>query len=136
MTATPPAHLRLTAVDEGTVRIELHGDLDYDNADRLLDTVTGQLAAHPRLEHLHLDCGGLGVVDSMGLSVLLMIHRRTSGAGVHLHLDHRSAQLDRLLAVTGTMDHLTAPESGATGPSHTTGEDAGQARSARPDGSI
>lgn len=34
---------------------------------------------------LHLHCARLGTVDSTGLSVLLMIGRRTSAAGVRLH---------------------------------------------------
>ncbi|MGW5861405.1 STAS domain-containing protein [Streptomyces sp. NPDC055239] len=113
MTTTPPSPLRLTTVDtEDTVRIELHGDLDYDNADHLLRAVTDKLAEHPRLGDLHLHCAGLDVIDSMGLSILLMVHRRTSAAGVRLHLDDRTAKLDRLLALTGTLDHLTAPLTG------------------------
>ncbi|MFE6165789.1 STAS domain-containing protein [Streptomyces sp. NPDC056486] len=113
MTTTPPSPLRLTTVDtEDTVRIELHGDLDHDNADHLLHAVTDKLAGHPRLGDLHLHCAGLDVIDSMGLSILLMIHRRTSAAGVRLHLDDRTAKLDRLLTLTGTLDHLTAPLTG------------------------
>ncbi|MGW6054843.1 STAS domain-containing protein [Streptomyces sp. NPDC055189] len=115
MTTTPPSPLRLTTVDtEDTVRIEVHGDLDYDNADHLLLTVTAKLAEHPRLSDLHLHCAGLQAVDSMGLSILLMIHRRTSAAGVRLHLDDRPARLDRLLSLTGTLEHFTAPVSGGT----------------------
>ncbi|MEU6674479.1 STAS domain-containing protein [Streptomyces sp. NPDC046853] len=110
MTTTPPSPLRLTTVDtEDTVRIEVYGDLDYDNADHLLLAVTAKLAEHPRLSDLHLHCAGLEAVDSMGLSILLMIHRRTTAAGVRLHLDDRSAKLNRLLTLTGTLDHFTAP---------------------------
>ncbi|MFH8487342.1 STAS domain-containing protein [Streptomyces longisporoflavus] len=110
MTTRPPSPLRLTTVDtEDTVRIEVRGDLDYDNADHLLLAVTDKLAEHPRLGDLHLHCAGLELVDSMGLSILLMIHRRTSAAGVRLHLDDRPARLDRLLSLTGTLEHFTAP---------------------------
>ncbi|MGE6738616.1 STAS domain-containing protein, partial [Streptomyces sp. NPDC059900] len=64
MTTTPPSPLRLTTVDtEDTVRIEVHGDLDYDNADHLLLAVTAKLAEHPRLSDLHLHCAGLQAVD-------------------------------------------------------------------------
>lgn len=103
-------HLRLTTVDTvDSLRIEVHGDLDYDSAGLLLTEVTAQLAARPALMDLHLHCARLGTVDSTGLSVLLMIGRRTSAAGVRLHLDARPAKLDRLLRLTGTLDHLTAP---------------------------
>ncbi|MFF6958973.1 STAS domain-containing protein [Streptomyces sp. NPDC008317] len=115
MTTIPPSHLRLTAVDtETTVRIELHGDLDYDNADRLLAVVSDKIADNPRLADLHLHCAGLGSTDSSGLSALLMIRRRTDEAGVRLHLDDRSSALERLLTITGTLAHLTAlPATGA-----------------------
>ncbi|GAA1912179.1 STAS domain-containing protein [Streptomyces durmitorensis] len=139
MTTTPPTPLRLTTVDtEDTVRIELHGDLDHDNADHLLHAVTGKLAEHPRLDDLHLHCSGLDVVDSMGLSILLMIRRRTGAAGVRLHLDDRTAKLDRLLTLTGTLDHLTAPLPGdVNSPLGSTAEPpmtSGEATSARPTG--
>lgn len=140
MTTMPPVHLRLTTIDtEDTVRIELHGDLDYDNADLLLAAVTTQLGEHPRLHDLHLHCAGLGSVDTMGLSALLMIRRLTSAAGVRLHLDDRSPQLERLLNVTGSLDYLTARPAdaedslgGTEAPLMTSGE----ARTARsgPDG--
>ncbi|MFI6467942.1 STAS domain-containing protein [Streptomyces sp. NPDC050528] len=109
MSTTPQAGLRLTTIDtERTVRIELAGDLDYDNADSLLAAVTTTLAEHRHLSDLHLHCAELDIVDSMGLSILLMIRRRTGEAGVHLHLDDRTPQLDRLLTITGILDHLTA----------------------------
>ncbi|MFD0052472.1 STAS domain-containing protein [Streptomyces sp. NPDC127168] len=135
MTAIPPDHLRLVTVDtQNEIRIEVHGDLDYDNADLLLDEATAQLAARPGLEDLHLHCGGLRMVDSMGLSVLLMIGRRTTQAGVRLHLDDRPAQLDRLLDLTGTLDHLTASVL-ARPPRSVAGEDDGlAARPTGPDG--
>ncbi|MFD4130158.1 STAS domain-containing protein [Streptomyces globisporus] len=107
---THPHPLRLTTVGiQDSVRIEVQGDLDYDSADLLLEEVTAQLAARPALTDLHLSCAGLGTVDSMGLSALLMIGRRTTVAGVRLHLDDRTAYLDRLLELTGTLDYLTAP---------------------------
>lgn len=134
MTTPPPDHLRLTRVDtEDRVRIELDGDLDHDTADLLVNEATAQLSARPGLGDLHLHCGGLGVIDSMGLSALLMISRRTTAAGVRLHLEDRPANLDRVLRLTGTFDHLTAPAtSGAAGDS-THQEEATVFRPTRPD---
>ncbi|MFJ9539714.1 STAS domain-containing protein [Streptomyces sp. NPDC101225] len=114
MTTLPPTHLQLTLAGTGDrLRIEIDGDLDYDTADRLLDTVTAHLAARPDLGHLHLRCAGLGVTDSMGLSILLMIRRRTMAADVRLHLEDRPAHLDRLLEITGTFAYLTGSAPGA-----------------------
>lgn len=135
MTSIPPDHLRLVTVDtQHEVRIEVHGDLDYDNADLLLDEATARLAARPGLEDLHLHCAGLGMVDSMGLSVLLMIGRRTTQAGVRLHLDDRPAQLDRLLEVTGTLDHLTSSFPARAAQSAAGEDDLLAARPTGPDG--
>ncbi|MFJ2259210.1 STAS domain-containing protein [Streptomyces sp. NPDC087844] len=138
MTMLPPAHLRLTTVDtEDTVRIELDGDLDYDTADSLLTAVTATLTGHPRLHDLHLHCAGLATIDSMGLSVLLMIRRRVDQVGVRLHLDDRPTTLERLLTITGSLDYLTTSPTGTANSSLGRGEDprtGGEAMTARPTG--
>ncbi|MGW1143592.1 STAS domain-containing protein [Streptomyces sp. NPDC002454] len=132
----PP--LCLTTIDTAdTVRMEITGDLDYDTADLLLDEVTRELSARPGLKELHLHCAAIGAVDSMGLSILLMIGRQAAAAGVLLHLDDRPATLNRLLDITGTLDYFTVtPPSGAATHPPTTTEEAQAARApvARPGG--
>ncbi|WP_329129733.1 STAS domain-containing protein [Streptomyces sp. NBC_01476] len=116
MSTLPETPLILTTVvvDAATARTVIDGDLDFDTAGELVTAVEDGLAAQPGLRDLHLDCGRLGVCDSVGLSVLLTVHRRTSAAGVRLHLDDRPPALDRLLEVTGTLEFLTAdPAAGA-----------------------
>lgn len=114
MTPMDPHHLRLTAWDgPGAVHVELSGDLDHDSADRLLDLVTERLA-DPAVRDLHLDCARLGTIDSLGLSILIMVRRCTAAGGVRLHLDGRTAGLNRLLETTGTLVHLTADAPGTT----------------------
>ncbi|MGV9454543.1 STAS domain-containing protein [Streptomyces sp. NPDC003635] len=118
MTTLPPA-LELTTIDtQDTVRIEITGDLDHDTADLLLDEVTAQLTERPGLKDLHLHCAAVGVVDSMGLSALLMIGRRAAAAGARLHLDDRPAKLTRLLNITGTLDYFTAATPTGVSTSH------------------
>ena len=90
---------------------------DFETCDELMKCVEQHLAhrrtAEGGLRDLHVDFTGLDCIDSMGLSTLLMIRRRTDAAGVRLHLDERPSGLERLLEITGTLDHLTAPcESG------------------------
>ncbi|MEU5208999.1 STAS domain-containing protein [Streptomyces sp. NPDC020742] len=111
-------HLR-PVPDPGTAHLHVVGDLDYDTADDLLDLAVRQLSVQPALRDLHLDCARLTVCDSSGLSALLAIRRRTGAAGIRLHLDHRPRILERLLTVTGTLAHLTAPP--AEGDEVTTG---------------
>lgn len=114
MTTIPPAGLLLTVspADEHTVRVDIVGDLDYDSSDRLLDEARRQLSQRPGIRHLRLDFSRLGTCDSMGLAILLAVRRATGAAGVRLHLDGRPASLERILRVTGTLDHLVAPPAG------------------------
>ncbi|MBF6170974.1 STAS domain-containing protein [Nocardia blacklockiae] len=102
--------------------VVLTGELDHYTAADLVAAVTELLAAAPALTDLRLDCTRLTHCDTAGLSGLLLIHRRTGAAAVELHLDHRPPALDRLLTVTGTLEHLTRPphrhgDPGATGSS-------------------
>ncbi|MGW5399369.1 STAS domain-containing protein [Streptomyces sp. NPDC003952] len=116
MNSLPPSPLRLTYLDaDDTVRIELHGDFDYERADDLLDAVVRILADRTGLKDLHLHCGNLTAVDSTGLSTLLMIRRHTDVAGVQLHIVDRPVCLDRILELTGTLPHLTAGRTGQGG---------------------
>ncbi|WP_327179310.1 STAS domain-containing protein [Streptomyces sp. NBC_01335] len=119
MTTTPSDAFRLsTRYDaQGAVLVELCGDLDHTRADTLLDTVTEQLAGHPDIRELRLECAPLETVDSSGLAALIMIRRRADRAGVRLVLDGRRAALDRLLEVTGTLEYLTTTPMDAERPS-------------------
>lgn len=118
MTTSYPPSLSLTVEAEATdLVVRVVGDLDYETCDELMRTVDQNLTVRRtdgRLLALHIDCAGLHVIDSMGLSVLLMIRRHTDAAGVRLHLDERPPHLARLLEITGTLDHLTAPPRGAS----------------------
>ncbi|MDT0464140.1 STAS domain-containing protein [Streptomyces gibsoniae] len=114
MTTSHTPSLTLTVETERTaIVVRVAGDLDYESCDELVSTVDGQLARWPRggpgLTALHLDFAGLGAVDSMGLSALLTIRRRTDAAAIDLRLDERPPALQRLLEITGSLEHLTAP---------------------------
>ncbi|ORB30995.1 STAS domain-containing protein [Mycolicibacterium parafortuitum] len=91
-----------------STRIRVSGDLDYGTTSLLVDTVGELLTERSGLQDLHLDFTELAFCDSAGLSGLVMIHRRTSAAGLRLHLDERPAQLERVLTITGLLDFFTA----------------------------
>lgn len=90
----------------GLATVAVDGELDFVTADRLLDEATA-VAAEPGVRRIVLDCAQLSFCDSHGLSVLLMLHRRTRAADVALVLDNRRQRLDRLLAITGAAALLT-----------------------------
>ena len=119
-----PLTLVLVSPDPRTLRIAVRGDLDYATHKELMDAAATALADPQELSDLRIDCAELRVCDSSGLSALLMIRRRASDAGVRLHLDQRGPALERILTVTGTLEHLT----GESAPRHhsgrgTTGQD-------------
>ncbi|MFE1377485.1 STAS domain-containing protein [Streptomyces sp. NPDC058740] len=100
--------VKAVAAPDGNLYVTLAGDLAWDSAEELLDATRAHLdpetAAPTRLR---VDCAGLTLCDSMGLSALLALHRLATTAGVPLHLDRRPPFLDRLLLLTGTHEHLT-----------------------------
>ncbi|GAA2252701.1 hypothetical protein GCM10010145_20560 [Streptomyces ruber] len=120
-TPSPEFGLDITHASDVLV-IEVVGDLDYETSDELLDTVVDHLAPDTALRRLRLDFRRLTWIDSLGLSTLLMVHRHTSAAGLTLELDNRPGFLDRMLDLTGTLDHFTAT---ATAEGDPTGTGAG-----------
>ncbi|MET3987955.1 STAS domain-containing protein [Streptomyces sp. PvR034] len=137
MTTSPTTPLRLSHhYADGVVGVELHGDLDHRHAALLVDAVRRALAEHAGPDEVRVDCAGLTTVDSTGLAALLMVRRHTDAAGVALHLEGRTTQLDRLLRLTGTLGHFTHSRPGAqpgTGPLETRpGEEQPPARSPDP----
>lgn len=94
----PSVHIR---------RVTLGGELVSANADQLLRAITEDLSAHAGRRALHVDCAGVELCDSRGLSVLLMLRRRTESLGMELHVVNRGAALAHLLERTGTVEYLT-----------------------------
>lgn len=107
MTALPELTCTWETPADHIGRIALTGDLVNINADQVLHEVHEALATYPALRELHIDCAGLQICDSRGLSILLMLRRRTGSLGIALHIDNRPKTLDRLLARTGTTEYLT-----------------------------
>lgn len=130
---TPDHTLEVKAVaaPDGILYVTLAGDLGWDGAEELLDATRTHLDPAAAPADLRVDCAGLTLCDSTGLSALLALHRLAEAAGVPLHLDRRPPFLDRLLLLTGTYEHLT-------GRSETAGPDgdtpSGAAERPRPSG--
>ncbi|MFJ4675422.1 MULTISPECIES: STAS domain-containing protein [unclassified Kitasatospora] len=108
MNAHPVPPPRPAAGATRTATVPVDGELDHESCGELVRAVAGHLAARPRVDVVRLDCGGMSLCDSMGLSALLQIRRDVDAAGRRLLLDHRPAHLERLLRLTGTADYLLA----------------------------
>ncbi len=98
-------HLTITTAPR-MATVGITGDLDYETADDLVDVASKLISSQTGVRDLHLDFSKTAFLDSAALSALLLLHRRTSQAGIVLHLDHRPAFLDRVLQVTGLFDHF------------------------------
>jgi anti-anti-sigma factor len=112
-TLQPPPFSVTVDVDATEAVVRIAGDLDHETCDELMTAVGSVLGTSPSVPaqpaSLRLDFTELHGIDSMGLAALLMIRRRTDAAGSRLRLDALPAVLERLLDVTGTRGHLTAP---------------------------
>ncbi len=117
-TSEPPLRLEaVTGTDAQLLELALKGHLGHGSADDFLDQTCGHLQDRPRTTVLRLDCAGLTGMDSMGLSALLMLHRRTTAARIALHLDARPPAVDRVLEITGCLAYLD-PAAAGTGGGH------------------
>lgn len=105
----PPPGFRAAASvpDPRTVKVQLVGELTFGSAEDLDDVIVHKLLEVPGVQDLILDCAEVDAIDSMGLSVLLMVKRRAVEAGARLRLENRTPRLDRMLTLTGTLKHLT-----------------------------
>ncbi|MFF3348835.1 STAS domain-containing protein [Streptomyces sp. NPDC002779] len=114
MSTCPALRVVTRTVAPGVLVAAVEGDLDYGTGGTFLALLADALDAYV-LKHgtspsdLHLDCAELAMVDSVGLSSLLMLRRRTQRARITLHLDNRPEQLTRLLDLTGVTAYLTEP---------------------------
>ncbi len=96
---------------ENEVAIVLSGELDVSTAPRLRD----QLHQLIESDCLRFTCyiEGLSYVDSSGLSVLLMVHKRLEKVGGILMLMSPVPSVRRILEITGVDDYLDIRPPGA-----------------------
>lgn len=105
-------HLTITTAPR-MASVRIAGDLDYQTTDDLVEVASKLLTQHNELSDLHLDFTETTFLDSAALSGLLLLHRRTTQAGIELHLDHRPPFLDRVLQVTGLFGHFVPTDDAA-----------------------
>jgi len=89
----------------GTVVITVVGEMDIENAPRVLSAVIEATQAAP--EVVVLDLAGVDYIDSSGLSEVLRAHRFTGSSGCRLSVRAATAQVRRLFATTG-VDRVVA----------------------------
>lgn len=91
------------------VIVALEGELDMASAPLLQSTLEDRALAS--LPLLVLDLGQLQFIDSTGLRVVLAVRKLCAQRGQQLAVTRGSAQVERLLSVTGVAEHLRVIDS-------------------------
>ena len=96
-------------LDDGTVVIDLRGELDIAVNDALrevlIDTVTTRRPPRLVVNMLHVT-----FVDSTGMGALLAGFNAAHAAGVEYHVRDVAPFVERQLRITGIYDRLAAPQ--------------------------
>jgi anti-sigma B factor antagonist len=88
--------------------IELGGELDLAGVPAFSSTVADLLDGPGSARSIDLDARGLRFIDSAGLQALLVAQKEAADAGVELGIVKSSAAVDRILAMTGLDQQLSA----------------------------
>ncbi|MFE2324345.1 STAS domain-containing protein [Streptomyces sp. NPDC059385] len=95
----------VTACPDSGARCKVVGEIDFDNAAQLRQTLLTALAAHRG--GVSLDLSAVMFCDCSGLSVLLRARRYASDQHLSLRISAVSRPVRRLLELTGTASLLT-----------------------------
>jgi len=88
--------------------LDCAGELDLAAAPALESEL--ELALGAAFERIVVDLSELEFIDSTGLSVLVKAHQRAQDTGVELGIVNPTAQVERLLSLTGLSDRLALGE--------------------------
>lgn len=105
---------------DGSIVCRLSGELDLDSLSAAKVVFAQHLEARPA--RLLVDLEELTFCDSSGLNLLIKTRQAAQEAGVDLRLGTLSAQVERLLAITGAGEVFTVLPTGAGAPPTTLDE--------------
>lgn len=89
------------------VGIRVDESLYFANARPLEDYVAAQVAAHPLIQHVVLQCTAVNAIDASALESLEAITQRLKDAGVKLHLSEVKGPVMDRLERSDFLQHLT-----------------------------
>jgi anti-anti-sigma factor len=94
-------------------RIAVAGDIDLATYKSLVDAVSHTLRAD--VHALDIDVSGVTFCGSAGITAFLMARRRAHEKGKTLRLVNLNPWVERVLTVTGLLEHLATPLQDAPG---------------------
>ena len=98
-------------VAEPEVFVTVAGEIDMYTVGRLATAIEEQLPDHP--DRIVVDLSGVTLCDSMGLGTLVLLNRSAQRARSRLILRRPSANLRRLLEITGVGNALDVEDAPA-----------------------
>jgi anti-sigma B factor antagonist len=106
-----PAPLTLTRTDTGAgkVRLDVAGEADVSNVDRLRDAVT-EIIHLPGATELVLDLERLDFIDSLGARALMMAKNLAERQQVRFSVINARGSVLRVLTVLGMYELLSADD--------------------------
>ncbi|WP_405015827.1 STAS domain-containing protein [Kitasatospora sp. NBC_00070] len=105
----PQLDVRVTSVGGGRYRARVAGDVDLDSARQLEWALAAAL--HTSETELAVDLAAVTFADCAALNTLLRLHTLARETGRTFVLDAPSAQVERLLQLTGTRGTFTVRSS-------------------------
>ncbi|HWW54146.1 MAG TPA: STAS domain-containing protein [Acidimicrobiales bacterium] len=111
------------SADGGTPIVSLRGELDLLSRDRVHDYLVE--LTEPAPPRLVLDLAGLTFVDSSGLNVFALIHKRMQSYGGVLEAQHMTESVQKVMEISGLASLLRHPSSQAEPSGRIAGSDAG-----------
>ena len=85
----------------------VRGDLDVAVGVDFVAAVDEVLSTDPSINHVVVDLGEVDFIDSSGLRALLQLQQNYGG---RIHIGAVSAAVQRLLELTGTLEHFRLGE--------------------------
>jgi anti-anti-sigma factor len=113
--ATPPGprgirpHALSFMIDKRTepARLAVAGDIDMATSESLLDAIDDTLTAD--VHALDIDVSRVTFCGSTGIAASVMARRRAQEQGKTLRLVNLNSCVERVLTLTGLLEHLTTP---------------------------
>ena len=105
----PNAVAKRTVLDDGTVVLVLHGELDIAVNDALRDILVDTITVQ-RPPRIVVNMRHVAFVDSTGISALLAGYNAAREAGVVYEVSDLAPFIEQQLKATGVLDRLVTPD--------------------------
>ena len=88
-------------IDQDTLLVSVHGDLDMVVAKEFKETVDEYLLSHDWLKHLLVDLSDVGFIDSSGLGVIIGRYKVMKGRRGQMAICGANNSVYRVLEMSG-----------------------------------